>query len=149
MSSKYSSTIRATGADLYGSFGFNDGISHPQIVGLDDQQLEAIDDVQQLFDPAQGKVDKGNFVKPGVILIGREGERQGTFPGQLGSTLTEKPSWMQDGSFLVFRKLEQHVGAWNDFLDKKTSADEKLELSRDQLGARLMGRWRSGMYLPS
>lgn len=105
------------------SFGFNDGISHPQVFGIDDSLKFKLDNVIQADDTS-------NFIEPGVIIVGRRGDG--------GS----KPQWMNDGSFLVFRKLEQHVGKWNDFVfNKWKDAGSK---NAAQFGAQLMGRWQSG-----
>lgn len=108
------------------SFGFNDGISHPQVFGINDSSSLnfKIDDVVQ-------SVDNSNFIKPGVIIVGRDGD-----------TTHTKPQWMNDGSFLVFRKLEQHVGKWNDFVVNqwKTAGSN----GPAHFGAQLMGRWQSG-----
>lgn len=70
---------------------------------------------------------------PGVIVVGRHGDEN-----------NPKPQWMTDGSFLVFRKLEQHVGKWNNFVVNKW----KEAGSRDpgHFGAQLMGRWQSGKW---
>lgn len=51
---------------------------------------------------------------------------------------------MTDGSFLCFRKLKQNVSDWNKFL---VDASNQLGTWSDQLGARLIGRWKSGMTL--
>lgn len=51
---------------------------------------------------------------------------------------------MTDGSFLCFRKLKQNVSDWNKFL---VDASNQLGTWSDQLGARLIGRWKSGMSL--
>lgn len=67
---------------------------------------------------------------PGVIVVGRRGDNN------------PKPQWMTDGSFLVFRKLEQHVGKWNDFVVNKWK--EAGSKNPAQFGAQLMGRWQSG-----
>ncbi|KAJ4317317.1 hypothetical protein N0V94_005002 [Neodidymelliopsis sp. IMI 364377] len=123
-------------------FGFNDGISHPQVIGINDA-LKPFDDVTQ---PA-GNI---NFVQPGVIVVGRQGDRpRNARPQALSAfgqpsfeTLTAKPKWMQDGSFLVFRKLEQHVGAWKTFTQKNFDAAGCT--TPEHLGAKLMGRWQSG-----
>lgn len=88
----------------------------------------------KLDDVVQSK-DTSNFVDPGVIVVGRRGDEN-----------NPKPQWMNDGSFLVFRKLEQHVGKWNDFVINqwKTAGSN----GPAQFGAQLMGRWQSGEYVP-
>jgi Dyp-type peroxidase family len=48
---------------------------------------------------------------------------------------------MNDGSFMVFRKLEQDVAGWNEFLFERSKA---LGIKPGLLGARLLGRWKSG-----
>lgn len=113
-------------ANSYDSFGFNDGISHPQVFGINDSPSLKfkLDDVVQ-------PTDTSNFVDPGIIIVGRRGDEN-----------NPKPQWMTDGSFLVFRKLEQHVGKWNDFVVNKWR--EAGSKNPDQFGAQLMGRWQSG-----
>jgi hypothetical protein len=44
---------------------------------------------------------------------------------------------------MCFRKLEQNVPAWNKFL---VDGSNTLGTWSDQLGARLIGRWKSGSY---
>lgn len=108
------------------SFGFNDGISHPQVFGINDSP-----DLKFKLDDVVQSKDSSNFVDPGVILVGRHGDEN-----------RPKPEWMKDGSFLVFRKLEQHVGKWNDFVANRwKDAGSK---GAAQFGAQLMGRWQSG-----
>ncbi|KAK1141044.1 dye-decolorizing heme-containing peroxidase [Aspergillus melleus] len=94
-------------------FGFEDGVSQPQLDGLDD-------DVKQ-GEPA--------LVPPGIIINGEPGYR------------TKQPDWATDGSFFVFRKLQQYVPEFQKWVDD-TAPEHKL--NSDQLGARLMGRWKSG-----
>ncbi|KAF2631510.1 Dyp-type peroxidase [Macroventuria anomochaeta] len=107
-------------------FGFNDGISHPQVFGINNSPSLTF----QLDDVVQPK-DTSNFVDPGVIVVGRHGDEN-----------NPKPQWMTDGSFLVFRKLEQHVGKWNDFVVNKWK--DAGSSGPAQFGAQLMGRWQSG-----
>nr|OQO26976.1 hypothetical protein B0A51_04993 [Rachicladosporium sp. CCFEE 5018] len=68
-------------------------------------------------------------INPGVILCNRQGSKQ------------QQPDWMTDGSFMCFRKLKQDVPGWNKFL---VDASNKLGTWSDQLGARFVGRWKSG-----
>lgn len=100
------------------SFGFLDGISQPAIEGID-------------TNPNPGQ----ETVRQGIILLGRDGD--GT---------TGRPSWAIDGSFLALRYLFQLVPEFNNFL--KGNALTGNGLTPDQgselLGARLMGRWKSG-----
>lgn len=70
-------------------------------------------------------------IQQGTILCGRPGD----FSAQ------NRPAWMLDGSFLVFRKLKQNVQDWNKFL---VDSSNTLGTFSDQLGARLIGRWKSG-----
>ena len=113
------------------SFGFNDGISHPQVFGVDDSP-----DLKFKLDDVVQSKDKSNFVDPGVILVGRHGDEN-----------RPKPQWMKDGSFLVFRKLEQHVGKWNDFVVNRWKGAGSTGPA--QFGAQLMGRWQSGKSIPT
>lgn len=83
--------------------------------------------------PAVDGIDKApkgqDTIEQGVILCNR------------GSNTGHHPDWMTDGSFMCFRKLEQNVPAWNKFL---VDASNTLGTWSDQLGARLIGRWKSG-----
>ena len=85
--------------------------------------------------PAIDGIDKApkgqDTIEQGVILCNR------------GSNAGRHPDWMTDGSFMCFRKLEQNVPAWNKFL---VDASNTLGTWSDQLGARLIGRWKSGEY---
>jgi deferrochelatase/peroxidase EfeB len=56
--------------------------------------------------------------------------------------------WTLDGSFLVFRKLKQFVPEFNQYLTANAVQNAAGTLTVQQgaelLGARLLGRWRSG-----
>jgi Dyp-type peroxidase family len=51
------------------------------------------------------------------------------------------PDWTKNGSFLVYRRLRQDVGAFNQFISQ--TAGERT-IDPEQLAAKLVGRWRSG-----
>ncbi|KAJ3566218.1 hypothetical protein NP233_g7137 [Leucocoprinus birnbaumii] len=98
-------------------FGFLDGISNPLIAGFDKTV------------PGPTPIDASN------VLTG----------------YTQANDWTQDGSFLVFRYLLQKVPEFNNFLDANrlqndpiTSASLTEQQGSDLLGARLVGRWKSG-----
>ncbi|KAI0782337.1 DyP-type peroxidase [Abortiporus biennis] len=105
-------------------FGFLDGISNPSVQGFDSA-------------PPPGAPDQ---VQPGVILLGRDGD---SVP--VGS----RPSWTLDGSFLAFRYLFQLVPEFNEFLEKNPVQLPGLtpKEGSEFLGARLVGRWKSGAPL--
>jgi deferrochelatase/peroxidase EfeB len=96
------------------SFGFNDGISQPFIEGFGDTVL-----------PGQEEI------RPGIVLTGHDGD-----------TVT-RPTWAVDGSFMVFRKLTQLVPEFDAFLTANALAPGG-PAGAELLGARLVGRWKSG-----
>jgi deferrochelatase/peroxidase EfeB len=120
-------------------FGFNDGISHPQVIGINgpnDNQLGfALDKVTQ-------PTDLSNSVDPGIIVVGRRGDKERASSTLSGVNVQPKPTWAKDGSFLVFRKLEQHVDKWNKFVLSNWQGAGSSGPA--QFGAQLMGRWQSG-----
>ncbi|KAK0639473.1 hypothetical protein B0T16DRAFT_463145 [Cercophora newfieldiana] len=100
-------------------FGFEDGISQPLMDGVDD-------DKAVLATPIM-------VTDPKILLVTKDTRTsEGGIP---------RPDWMHQGSFLVFRKLEQNVKAFHDL----TKDYEKYGCkSPDHMGAKLMGRWPSG-----
>ncbi|KAJ7512496.1 fungal peroxidase [Mycena galericulata] len=99
-------------------FGFLDGISNPAVVGF------------QPPHPGQAVVNTGE------ILIGETGD----------PVLSSRPAWAKDGSFLVFRQLKQLVPEFNKFLTDNPIHVPALtpKQGSDLLGARMVGRWKSG-----
>ena len=99
------------------SFGFLDGVSQPAVKDVDT------------------KTNRGQeTVRQGIILLGREGDS------------VQRPSWALDGSFLAFRYLSQLVPEFDRFLKQNAIAGLPPKEGADLLGARLVGRWKSGMY---
>jgi len=98
-----------------------DGVSEPLIKGFDTD-----------IPPGPKPVD------PGVIVTGHTGD------------ITPRADWAKEGSFLVFRYLFQQVPEFNDFLKKHPipkDGNEKVltpEEGSALLGARMVGRWKSG-----
>ncbi|KAJ7339697.1 fungal peroxidase [Mycena albidolilacea] len=97
-------------------FGFLDGISNPTL------------DVFQDSKPGQA------LVPAGEILVGQPGDN------------VTRPDWAKDGSFLVFRQLKQLVPEFPKFLADSPILEPGLsqEQGSDLLGARMVGRWKSG-----
>lgn len=102
-------------------FGYRDRISVVQIEGAG-------------IEPSPGS---GPASKPGEFILG--------YPDDVGVVppLPQPEILSRNGSYLVYRKLQQHVGAFRDFLrdNAATPADQEL------LAAKMMGRWRSGAPL--
>ena len=102
-------------------FGYRDRLSQPVIEGSGDE-------------PTPGS---GGPFKAGEFILGYPDET-GTMPAQPQPELLSR-----NGSFMAYRRLEEHVGRFRDFLRQNGQTPEGQEL----LAAKLMGRWRSGAPL--
>jgi Dyp-type peroxidase family len=98
-------------------FGFRDGVSQPLIKGVDeDARINERKNYKDILNPKD------------FVLFG----------------LKDDLEWANDGSFLVFRKLEQDVsGFWKFMTDNCTKAG----VGPEEMAARLIGRWKSGSPL--
>jgi hypothetical protein len=104
-----------------GSFGFEDGISQPLMNGIDEPE------------PGSNANTAVNmYTDPRLLIVTGDTKRESSIP---------RPPWMENGSFLVFRKLEQNVKAFEDLTEQW---EEKGCESKEHMGAKLMGRWKSG-----
>ena len=102
-------------------FGYRDRLSEPVIEGAG-------------ADPTPGS---GPPLKPGEFILG--------YPDESGRpTQCRSPrSLSRNGSYMAYRRLQEHVGRFRDFLRQHGETPEEQEL----LAAKLMGRWRSGAPL--
>ena len=134
-------------------FGFLDGVSQPGVRGrLSDDPQDVLTVRQNPNDRDQGKPGQ-ELIWPGEFVIGYPGgprnpdgeEDPFTEPG---SVSTAGPAWANDGSFLVFRRLRQKVSLFHTFMrdqrDALQAAGAPAAVTADLVGARLVGRWRSG-----
>lgn len=99
-------------------FGFRDGVSQPLIKGVDDHKIKMRNFYKDIFYPED------------FVLFG----------------LSQELRWANNGSFLVFRKLEQNVQAFWDFM-KKSREENMVDDPPEQLGTKIVGRWKSGAPL--
>lgn len=114
-------------------FGYVDPVSQPAIAGLDDGA------------PGDGACHGGGWrpIKPGEFLLGYENELGETTPvpgpAQLGL----------NGTFFAFRKAEQHVGLFRDYLKRGAAAlwGTEDQAAQERFAAKIVGRWRSGCPL--
>ncbi|HKU43695.1 MAG TPA: peroxidase [Polyangiales bacterium] len=102
-------------------FGYRDRLSQPVVEGTGDV-------------PSPGS---GPALEPGEFFLG--------YPDEDGSVpALPKPEILtRNGSYLAYRRMQEHVGAFRDFLKQHGSTPEEQEL----VAAKLMGRWRSGAPL--
>ena len=102
-------------------FGYRDRMSQPAVEGTGIQ-------------PTPGT---GEPLKAGEFVAG--------YPDEFGITvpLPDPPCLMKNGSYMAYRRLEEHVGRFRDFLREHGETPEEQEL----IAAKLMGRWRSGAPL--
>ena len=102
-------------------FGYRDRLSQPIIEGSGEE-------------PTPGS---GAPLKPGEFILG--------YPDEDGppANLPQPEILSRNGSYMAYRRLQEHVGAFRDFLRQHGRTPEEQEL----VAAKLMGRWRSGAPL--
>jgi deferrochelatase/peroxidase EfeB len=103
-------------------FGYRDRITTPEIEGTG-------------FEPTPGS---GPPIKAGEFILG--------YPDEDGPApkLPQPEVLSRNGSYMAYRRLHQHVGAFREFLREQggpAAYDQEL------IAAKLMGRWRSGAPL--
>ncbi|KAK0642165.1 hypothetical protein B0T16DRAFT_449408 [Cercophora newfieldiana] len=108
-------------------FGFRDGISQPLMRDIDSDDA--------------CKTNNFMVTPQDAIIVPQDGKAWGHTSDTPPGDPSRRPPWMKDGSFLVFRKLEQHVKRFNTLLEKHKSVGCK---DPEQLAAKLMGRWKDG-----
>jgi Dyp-type peroxidase family len=102
-------------------FGFKDGISHPAVEGSG----------------VPGSNSREPPLKAGEFFMGYLDETN-EFP-----PMPQPEILGRNGSYVVFRKLHQRVAAFRQYLRANASNSEEEEF----LGAKMMGRWKSGAPL--
>ena len=99
-------------------FGYRDRLSEPAIEGSGEE-------------PRPGF---GGSVKAGEFILGYPDEEEIIPP------LPQPEILSRNGSYMAYRRMQEHVGAFRDFLRQHGETPEEQEL----VAAKLMGRWRSG-----
>jgi Dyp-type peroxidase family len=113
-------------------FGFSDGISQPGIRGLTLNR-------NPIYRPHQGLPGQ-DLVWPGEFVFGYPGQDPED-PDKEGLVPPMAAPWMRNGSYLVFRRLEQKVPEFRRFLAEQAA---RLGMDPALLAARMIGRWKSG-----
>jgi len=120
-------------------FGFKDGISQPGVRGVDPPD-------DPIGNPNQGHPGQ-DLLWPGEFVLGYATQISDTDPNfdgpnpEPGDDSKSGPDWTKNGSYLVFRRLRQDVPAFNQMTSELAS---KLKISTDLIGAKLVGRYKSG-----
>lgn len=132
-------------------FGFADGLSQPLVEGLSRQAASA----------GERAVKAGEFV---LGYVNEFGQRPAspwvpvkTDPSELLARVpaSDCADFGRNGTFLVLRQLEQAVGQFESFLDETAASllrergapERDSEQLAEWIGAKLVGRWRSGAPL--
>ena len=102
-------------------FGYRDRLSQPVIEGTG-------------VEPTPGS---GPALKPGEFFLGYADE-EGPAAG-----MPQPEILSRNGSYVAYLRMQEHVGAFRDFLCAHGETPEQQEL----IAAKLMGRWRSGAPL--
>ncbi len=102
-------------------FGYRDRLSQPVIEGTG-------------VEPTPGS---GPPIKPGEFFLGYPDE-EGPAAG-----IPQPEILSRNGSYVAYLKMEEHVGAFRNFLREHGETPEQQEW----IAAKLMGRWRSGAPL--
>ena len=103
-------------------FGYRDRLSEPQIEGSG-------------IPPTPGS---GPPVKAGEFILGHVDESGALVP------LPRPEILSRNGTFMAYRRLQEHVGAFRDFLRQHGGPTPE---GQELIAAKLMGRWRSGAPL--
>lgn len=110
-------------------FGFKDGISQPGVAGFDTPDAKDTGHVQG--HPGTEIIAAGEFI------LGETDES-----GQKFSAA--HLDWMKNGSFQVFRRLNQDVAGFEEHENANLHSLPPGDPLRNMLGAKLVGRWKSG-----
>jgi Dyp-type peroxidase family len=133
--------------DLNEPFGFRDGISQPQVIGLVHKPPWR---AKELIEPGEFILGHNNGY--GVITplpaLASSYDSKGILRPHPECPGTHK-DFAFDGSFLVVRKLEQDISAFSKFIEdhSKNAKGVSDPYQAELLAGRMVGRWRSGAPL--
>jgi Dyp-type peroxidase family len=102
-------------------FGYRDRLSQPVIEGTEDIPYKGC----------------GGPLKAGEFILGYPDESGHPYP------MPEPEILSRNGTYMAYRRLEEHVGRFRNFLKEHGETPDEQEL----IAAKLMGRWRSGAPL--
>jgi Dyp-type peroxidase family len=111
-------------------FGFLDGVGQPVIEGTGQE-------VRQ-----KERTNHATKVKAGEFVLGYENEMKKVDPLP---AMNDMENFGRNGTYLVFRQLEQHVHTFWNYLKNTTAANGHSDpKDQEKLAAKIIGRWKSG-----
>jgi Dyp-type peroxidase family len=111
-------------------FGYVDGLSQPKIEGRPKREKNTAPETSNSY-----RIKAASEVRPGEFLLGYLNERKASI------TNGQPRDVRRNGTYLVFRQLEQDVAAFNAFL---SDVAKRIGEDEEWVAARLLGRWRNG-----
>ncbi|RYE41167.1 MAG: hypothetical protein EOP48_24130, partial [Sphingobacteriales bacterium] len=131
--------------DIREHFGFRDGISQPIIKGLP---------------KSVKKIDSAHLLNPGEFILGYKNEYQSYSPRPFiknykGLKVLHSIDGKEDikdlgknGSFLVFRQMEQHVERFWNYMFNNSMENAPTPIEKAiKLASKMVGRWPDGQPL--
>lgn len=129
-------------------FGYNDGVGQPAIADT------------ETFERQKSRTGHATALPAGEFMMSHE-DVYGTIAPSPSVAPERDPNNVlakspdkdtrdlgYNGSYMVFRQLEQHVAQFWTYLDEQTRVNGVSNPeARDHLGAKMVGRWRSGTPL--
>lgn len=119
-------------------FGYTDGISDPYFEGqTTSPEKDAIGSGKVTREPATGAAG-WQPLRPGEFLLGHPDEGQEYPKAPIPRLLSF------NGTFMVYRKLHQNVGAFENYIEQ---AAQYSDDGKEGIAAKFAGRWRNGAPL--
>lgn len=144
-------TVRPDPVNGHEHFGYADGVSQPGVRGTTPDGDIITPSVDRDDHPKRGSLGQ-DLLWPGEFVFGYPGQDAQLGPAhpepdfaRQGDLATPPVPFMDNGAFLVFRRLAQKVPEFDASvraLARQTSGPDQTPA--DLLGAQLVGRWKSG-----
>lgn len=131
-------------------FGFKDGVSQPAVRGKINNNVFFANRYIDKNDPRSKDFARPGqpLIWPGQFLFGYP--TQSKQPGTPGPEKQSTPTWSQNGSYLVIRRLNQDVPLFEQQMETMAASirdRNNVDIDADTLMAKCVGRWKDGTPL--